>query len=297
MAVIDVVVVSYNSRRRLRECVGTLATHAEFRVVVVDNASADHSLEAIGDLSVHSVALARNHGFGYGCNVGWRHGAAPYVLFLNPDARISPEDALRLMSRLEGDATAAAAAPRIETDGELDFSLRRFPRLRSTYAQAFFLHRLVPRAAWADEVIRDRAVYDAPGSPEWVSGACILVRRDALEEIGGFDERFFLYCEDKDLCRRLRDKGFDICYVPEARAHHEGGASAPRTDLYPVLARSRVIYAHKHETRFVALLESLGVALKSATHVVVARGGLAPRKGHARSLLTALRTGMSPPRV
>jgi hypothetical protein len=289
MALIDVVVVSYNSRSGLRGCVRTLASHADVRVVVVDNASADASLESIRDLSVTAIPLDTNHGFGAGCNVGWRSGSAPYVLFLNPDARIDPESAFRLVRTVDEHPAAAAAAPRIEDErGELDYSLRRFPRLRSTYAQALFLHRLFPTQGWTDEVVRNVSSYEEPGSPEWVSGACILVRRDAIEKINGFDERFFLYCEDKDLCRRLRDAGYDIRYEPEAVARHAGGASAPRAELLPVLARSRVLYAQKHGGRGVAPLERLGVALKSLTHVVVASGGLRPRRGHARSFATAL---------
>ena len=119
--------------------------------------------------------------------------------------------------------------PRIvDDDGELAWSLRRFPRHRSTFAQALFAHRVLPQAAWTDELIRDPAVYDTPGTPDWLSGACMLVRRSAFEEVGGFDEGFFLYCEDTDLCRRLWDAGHTIRYVPEAPVGHTWAARPPR---------------------------------------------------------------------
>src|SRR3712207_2645322 len=120
---------------------------------------------------------------------------------------------------------------------------------------------------------REREVYDAPCYPDWVSGACVLVRRSALERLGGFDEGFFMYCEDRDLCKRLHDLGLPVRYEPDAVAVHEGGASAPRASLLPVLAASRIRYAHKHWSTPGALLKRAGVALGALTHVVVSRGG------------------------
>ena len=289
MAAVDVVVVSYNSRGELRGCVEPLARLEHVEVVVVDNASTDAGLDVIADLPVKRIALTRNGGFGHGCNAGWHSGQAPHVLFLNPDARIG-EDALgRLVAVLDDTPATGAVAPRINhTDGTLDYSLRRFPRLRSTYARAFFMHRLFPRASWTDEVIREPAVYAEPGSPDWVSGACILVRRSVLEELDGFDEGFFMYSEDIDLCRRIQDAGHELRYEPSAVVSHIGGASAPRASLLPVLAASRLRYARKHRSKPAALLDRLGIALEALTHMVVSSGGRAARAGHGRAFLLAL---------
>jgi GT2 family glycosyltransferase len=109
-----------------------------------------------------------------------------------------------------------------------------------------------------------------------------------LEELAGFDDGFFMYCEDIDLCRRLRALGYDIAYVPAADIVHLGGASAPRTALLPVLAASRLRYAKKHRAPAAAFVERLGVALEALTHLVVSRGGWAARAGHARALRVAL---------
>jgi N-acetylglucosaminyl-diphospho-decaprenol L-rhamnosyltransferase len=289
VAAVDVVVVSYNSRGELRECVEPLTRLEDVNVIVVDNASTDGSLEVIADLPAERIALPENGGFGHGCNAGWRAGRAPYVLFLNPDARIDSEALDRLVAVLERSPAAGAVAPRINhDDGTLDYSLRRFPRLRSTYARALFLHRIFPRATWTDELIREPEVYAQPGSPDWVSGACILARRTVLEEFGGFDEGFFMYCEDIDLCHRLQDAGHDLRYEPAAVITHIGGASAPRTSLLPVLAESRLRYAGKHLSASAALLERLGIALEALTHMVVSSGGRAARAGHWRALKVAL---------
>lgn len=290
MPLVDVVVVSYNSREHLRECVEPFIKTDDFNVIVVDNASTDGSLAAVAGLPVTTHALAENGGFARGCNLGWRSGTAPFVLFLNPDARIDDQSVRRLVRVLEEDATVGLAAPRIVgADGSLEFSQRRFPRIRSTYAQALFLHRLLPRAEWTDELVRDPDAYAHPGSPEWVSGACVLVRRALLEQLGGWDEGFFLYSEDVDLCRRMRDAGFDIRYEPEAPAVHATGGSAPRSTLLPVLATSRLRYAEKHQNRLFALIERIGIGLGALTHLLLARGGVPRRAGHARSLKVILR--------
>jgi hypothetical protein len=298
MPLVDVVVVSYNSRAKLRGCVEQLVGDPDVAVIVVDNASPDGSLEAVADLALTAIGLPANAGFAHGCNAGIAAGSAPYVLLLNPDADIRPEAIRGLAEVLAADERIGAAAPRIVAeDGSLEFSQRRFPRLRSTYAQAFFLHRLFPRAEWVDELERDPQAYERAGSPGWVSGACVLLRRSAVEAIGGLDDGFFMYCEDIDLCRRLRNAGYEIRFVPEAVVTHEGGASAPRASLLHVLAASRLRYARKHRSWAGAMLERLGVALGALTHAVVSRGGRAARAGHLRALrraLSPLANGLAP---
>jgi GT2 family glycosyltransferase len=286
---VDIVVVSYNSREHLREAVEPLAAVDDFDVVVVDSASVDGTLETIADLPLSAIALNENRGFGHACNVGWRRGRAPLVLFLNPDATTTETAVRQLVQTAESDRRIAAVAPRIvDEQGVLDFSMRRFPRLRTTFAQALFLHRVLPEAGWTDELVRDPAAYGRSGSPDWVSGACILVKRPVLEQLDGFDEGFFMYCEDIDLCRRIRDVHLEIRFDPGAVVEHEGGASTPRAALLPVLAASRIRYAAKHQPRHLARLERAGVALGALTHAVISRGGLEARRGWARALVRAL---------
>lgn len=289
MARIDAVVVSFNSSAHLRACVAPLCEQPGVQVIVVDNASSDASVETVADLPVTAIQRPVNGGFAAGCNDGWRAGSAPHVLFLNPDARIDAGSLERLVARLDETESLGAVAPRIERpDGSVAWSQRRFPRLRSTYARALFLHRLFPRAAWSDELVRERAAYEAPASPEWLSGACLLVRRSALEAIDGWDEGFFLYGEDIDLCRRLRAHGYSIAFEPSARAVHVEGASSSRAETLPLLAASRIRYDRKHRTRAAAALDRVGIALGAITHMVVSKGGRAARAGHAQALRVAI---------
>jgi GT2 family glycosyltransferase len=281
---VDVVVVSYNSAQSLRGAVEPLVNEAEINVFVVDNASNDNSLSAVRDLPLTRIALNSNRGFAHGCNTGWRAGSAPLVLFLNPDARIDGLGIQRLAEVVEDNPRVGIAGPRIANeDGSLDYSIRRFPRIRSAYAEAFFLQRLFPRVRWIDEVVRDASVYQRPAAVEWLSGACLLVKRDVLEELDGWDEGFFLYCEDIDLCKRAQEASFEVRYEPSAVATHVGGGSGSRAALLPVLAASRVRYAQKHEPPGRRAAERFGFALGALTHAVLSRGGLERRAGHARS--------------
>jgi GT2 family glycosyltransferase len=295
-SLIDVVVVAYRSGATLRGCVEPLAALEHLRVTVVDNACPDNSVATIEDLAgVDIVRAPRNGGFAYGCNLGVARGRAPYLLFLNPDARIDAGSLAALTAVVEADPKTALVGPRIlDDDGSLAYSLRRFPRLRSTYAKALFLHRLFPLAPWTDELIRDPAAYERADTAEWVSGACMLVRRDAYEAIGGFDEGMFLYCEDTDLCLRLWEAGHAVRFEPAALVRHVGGASSGAGETQAIAARSRIYYARKHRSRLTARLEALGVAFDEATHVAAALTRPANRRGHVKALRAALRPVADP---
>jgi GT2 family glycosyltransferase len=284
---VAVVVVSYNSANRLRACIEPLAKDARIEVAVVDNSSQDGSPATVADLDVEVLAQERTLGFGAGCNVGWRATTAPSVLFLNPDARIAPEDVVTLAAALE-ETGAGAVSPRIEDEsGHLEWSLRRFPSVRSVYSQAFFAYHFLPRASWTDELIREPDRYRHSHSVDWASGACLLVGRDTLERISGFDEGFFMYAEDVDLCRRIWDDGRKVVYVPSVTCVHAGGASAPRWALLPVLAASRIRYAKRHFGRMRATVYRMGIGLSALTRVLASRGAK-QRLGHVRALAVAL---------
>ena len=285
---IDVVVVSYNSAETLVECVAPLTNSPRIHVTIVDNASTDGTPDSVVDLNIEMLAFGTNHGFAYGCNRGWESGTAPFVLFLNPDARIEVESVQRLVEALNRNPGTGLVGPRIlDADGALDFSQRRFPRLRSTYSQALFLHRVFPRASWSDEVIREPDTYGSGHTAEWLSGACMLVTREALQRIGGWNEAFFLYGEDQELCRRLWDSGYSVLYEPTAVAVHIGGVSRPRAELLPTLARSMILYANMHESRARARLMRYGIALGALTHAALTTKGSETRRGHLRAFRAA----------
>ncbi|WP_272473973.1 glycosyltransferase family 2 protein [Baekduia alba] len=286
---VDAVIVSYNSADTLRACVQPLAGMDHVAVCVVDNDSPEESLGVVADLDVLAVRSGRNGGFSFGCNLGAAQGQAPYILLVNPDAVLAQADLDRMVAVLDAEPDVGLVGPKlIDGDGTLMPSIRRFPRVVSTWAQALYLHRVLPRARWTDEINRRFEEYDRVGYPEWVSGACMLMRRSVLAEIGGMDEGFFLYCEDTDLCARIRARGHRIRYEPTAVAYHQGGASAPRTGLFPVLATSRVRYAAKHDGPWAARAQRLGIAAGHLTHAAINVAQPAKRRGHLAALRAAL---------
>jgi GT2 family glycosyltransferase len=283
---VDVVIVSYGSRDTLRSCVAPLAGTPGVGVIVVDNASPDDALQTIADLDVTVVRAGRNGGFSFGCNLGAAAGNAPYLLLLNPDARLEPGALERLQAVLDADPQTALVGPLLhEDDGSVAPSLRRFPRLRSSLAQALFLHRLIPSL---DELVHEPAAYTQPGTPDWVSGACMLIRRSAFEQLGGMDERFFLYCEDTDICRRVVDAGLTLRFEPAAVAHHVGGVSGDRSGLRAVLAASRVSYARKHDAPIAARMQIAAIALGEAVHALAKLHRPRQRRGHLAALRAVL---------
>jgi hypothetical protein len=166
--------------------------------------------------------------------------------------------------------------------------MRRAPSLRSAFAEALWLHHLFPRASWSSEIIRSG--YDAPAEVDWLSGAVLCVRRSAFEAVGGFDEGFFMYSEDTDLCIRLHSAGFSVRYDSTPTAVHEGGASAPRPRQRAHAAAARMRYfrihrprAHSYAFRVSCVLHELLrlplAAVRSRSHVA----------GRTSALLVALR--------
>jgi N-acetylglucosaminyl-diphospho-decaprenol L-rhamnosyltransferase len=293
-AAVDVVIVAYNSRDTLRVCIEPLVCLPWVNVTVVDNACPENSAGVVADLPVRIVRSPCNGGFAYGCNLGMAGGTADFVLFLNPDAEIEAEDLAVLVNALRANPSLGGIGPRVVGDaGNLGFTQRRFPRLRFTYAQGLFVHRAAPGAAWADDAIRDPAAYERPGTPEWISGCCMLLRREAVASVGGLDEGFFLYSEETDLFKRLAIAGWRAGFEPHATARHVGYQSADQNATEPIRAVSRVRYARKHHGRLVAAMEALGVALGAIAHAAVWVGCPARARGNllaARAALRAVRS-------
>ena len=294
-AIVDVVIVAYNSRDTLRMCIEPLVHIPWVDITVVDNACPENSAGVVADLPVRIVRSPRNGGFAYGCNLGSASGSAEFVLFLNPDAEINAASLAGLVDALRADTSLAGVGPlTVDAAGNVIFTQRRFPRLRFTYAQGLFLHRAAPGAAWADDQIRDPEAYERPGTAEWISGCCMLLRRDAVDSVGGLDEGFFLYSEEIDLFKRLASAGWRAGFEPRATARHIGYQSADRNATEQIRAGSRVRYARKHSGRLVAALEASGVALGALARAVLwmrrpprARGQLLAARAAIRALRSA----------
>jgi N-acetylglucosaminyl-diphospho-decaprenol L-rhamnosyltransferase len=218
---ITAVVVSFNVRDLLRKCLWSLQATAEpCRAVVVDNASRDGSAEMVrrefpaGEL----VALAENVGFARAANLGAGRAATPYIFFINPDAEATPAAPAALADFLDTHPAAAVVGPLVVgPDGSPESTQRDEPTAWNLAREHLPLLK---------NVTSRRAGHNLRRRTDWLVGAALMVRRDAFVRVGGFDESFFLYYEDADLCLRLRDAGHEIWFEPGARVVHVGGASA-----------------------------------------------------------------------
>jgi GT2 family glycosyltransferase len=259
---LSVVVVSWRTRDLTLACLRSIAAEAargELRVeaVLVDNASGDGTVEAVRSEhpDVLVVESGRNVGFAAGCNAGLAHCSGRHVLFLNPDAEAAPGALPALVRFLDAHPGAGAAGGRlVSPSGEPQFSAGRFLTPINQFAEVAGLSRFVASSA-------RRRSYDAdaftgePVEVDWLAGACLAVRRTALDDVGTFDERFFMYGEDEDLCYRLRRAGWGVFLLPQATVRHEGGRSAAQalSRMRLEVRASQAAFLRKHHGRASAL--------------------------------------------
>ncbi|MGE3705513.1 MAG: glycosyltransferase family 2 protein [Vicinamibacterales bacterium] len=255
MSAPSVVIVNYNGGTHLQRCLASVAAHAPASsIIVVDNASTDGSgAIAARAPGVRLIGNSRNVGFAAAVNQGV--AAAPpggSVLLLNPDCEITSRAIEVLAGELDAQPACAIAAPTVlDEDGSVQGSVRGDPTmLTGLFGRTTLLTRLFPKAALAARNVQ-RYTSEESRSVDWVSGACMLVRRAAFEAVGGFDERYFLYWEDADLCRRLRAAGHTIRFVPRATVVHAGGRSSESARTLSVRAfhESAYLYYRTHVAR------------------------------------------------
>lgn len=229
---VSVVVVSYNTRDLLRQCLQSVraSSYRPAEVFVVDNASTDGSPAMVaGEFpDVTLIALDRNLGFGGANNVALRRCRGAYVLLLNPDAVIAADGLELLVEALTTRPRVGVIGPRIlNPDGTLQSSGYHFPTLLGEI-------RLSKRVDAAMAAVLGPSVPlprpDQVTAVDWCDGACMLIRRAAIDQLGGFDEQYFLYTEELDWCFNARKAGWDIAVEPRAVVWHHRGQSSVATD-------------------------------------------------------------------
>jgi GT2 family glycosyltransferase len=253
MSAIAVIVVNFNGGRHLRACVESAADDLEGRdwhAIVVDNASSDNSVATVESMpQVKVVRNEENRGFGAAINQAAAMTASPLLWLLNPDCAVERGAFARLESTLQAHQNCAIAAPQLlNADGTTQASARREPTAwTGLFGRHSLLTRLFPRSKMARRELpaADLAASAADSAVvDWVMGAAMLIGRDPFDAVGGFDERYFLYWEDADLCRRLRGRGWTTRYVPAARVSHPGGLSAGTRQAFATRAFHRSAYLY-----------------------------------------------------
>ncbi len=244
---ISVLIVNYNGHDHLRHCLEQLAGQPETydEIIVVDNASRDGSAAMVRDAFPHCrlLELDVNVGFGSANNQGADIAQGDTLLLLNSDAWLDPAALPRLSAALDKDSGLGLVAPQLRyPDGRRQFAWapetgvlgEALQMLRNRFESRAFSHRIPSR--WLRPLL----------GPGWISAACVLIRRSAFEAIGGFDDKIFMYFEDVDLSRRLRQAGWRLGIVDEAVAYHVKGGSRPSDRGEIEYRRAQLYYYRKH---------------------------------------------------
>ena len=231
---LSVIVVNWNGKELLRRCLSSIEEHlakADHEVIVVDNGSTDGSPEVV-EREFPMIRLVQNKdnlGFGRGNNTGMALACGDFFLLLNSDARLIDDTPLRLIKRLNDCPRVGVIGPTVRfEDGRLQATARRFDSLWRLLVEELWLYRLIPRS-WASELLlgvhwdhrEEREV-------DWITGVCMVLRRRVFEATGGFDPSIFLYGEEVEWCRRIRNSGESIVFSPVGGVLHVGHASADR---------------------------------------------------------------------
>ncbi len=286
---LSVVIVTHNGRelalRTLRSAIhSTGGIDCEW--FVVDNASTDGTPEAVEcEFADVNVLRAPNRGFAAGNNVGIDRAEGRYVLLLNPDVEIRSGTFAELLAALDArPQVGIAGVVQRGTDGALQFSMRRFPTPARDLGESLFASRW-PIFRSLQEVEVDPRRYATETSPDWVCGAFLCARAEAVAAIGPMDERFFLYSEEIDWCLRARQAGWDVRHLPSMTVTHHAGRR-DRGDLMAQLAYSRSLFAAKHHGRLGALGIRAALAVGNLVRIAV-KLPLTPFSDGARARVAA----------
>lgn len=298
---LSVVILNWNARPYLVACLDSIL-HQDWRctieVIVVDNDSQFDDSVAVVKRDYPTVTLIEsggNIGFSAGNNVGWQKARGRFVLFLNPDTVVEAGALDTLCDWMNAHSVVGAIGPRMTyPDGELQASARGFPSFGAGLFRNSFLGRLWPDNPWSRGYLQSGADKTQERAVDWLSGSAVLARREALQEIdlgrGPWDEDFFMYCEDIDLCYRLMEKNWPRFYVPSATIQHHIGKSSD-------LAQGRSIRRHhlamwlfyrKHymrgKGRLLAPVAAFGIAARATLAMLRLLRGYA-QLGELRSIL------------
>jgi N-acetylglucosaminyl-diphospho-decaprenol L-rhamnosyltransferase len=247
MADVSVVVVTYNALPWLERCLESVRGH---ETIVVDHGSTDGTLELVRERFPEVRLIEQeNKGLGGGSNTGMRVASGDYFLLLNSDAWALGDAVERLVLFAEDNPDAAVIGPKLlNPDGSLQRTVRGFPTLWRLSTEYFFLRKLAPRTRALNAFYASRFAHDEVREAEFVMGACMLVRRQAADTVGLFDEDFFMFSEETDWCYRFRQAGWTVLFYPGAEFVHVGGATTSQNwgPMYREQLRGHLRFLAKH---------------------------------------------------
>jgi len=254
MSKISVIIVSWNAKGYLRDCLVSVYATGEnvlHEVIVVDNDSTDGSPEMV-EKQFPKVKLIRaggNLGFARANNLGIKHATGSLWALINSDVVVHPNCLQRLVALMDGLPKVGLIGPKVfGRDEQLQLTCGRLPTVWNTFCEFSLLGRVFPRWPMCGGFLMSAADHERCAEVEVLSGCFWLARRTSVEQVGGLDERFFFYAEDVDWCKRFGDAGWKVMFVPEATATHFGGGSSSKAPLrYSIeMLRANLMYWKKH---------------------------------------------------
>lgn len=251
---LTVIIVNYFSEVFLGPCLKSLQdASSATEVVIVDNGSQPARRDELQALfpAAKWVTPVRNLGFGKACNLGVSCAGGEHLLFLNPDSIVDPHALAHLTAALDNplQQRSIIGCRILDPNGATQLSCRSFPSFRTALANRYsLLTKLFPHNQWSSAYLMTDFSHTETRRVDWVSGAAMAMRRQVFEELGGFDEDFFMYLEDVDLCKRAANLGVNVCYRPEIIVTHTIGGSSRHVPIHALAYRHRSIwtYYRKH---------------------------------------------------
>ena len=270
---LSIIIVSWNTRQLLEQCLASIFAHppdGDFEVLVVDNHSDDGSAGMVKARfpQVQLIENQANTGFARGNNQAIRRSRGEYILLLNPDTVVKPGALRELAAYLDEHPTAGAAGPRLfNPDGSLQASCSPAPSLSREFLRMFHLPGIRPDGTYA----MDGWDVHTPRNVDILVGACLLLRRSVLDQVGLLDETYFIYSEEVDLCKRVQQAGWRLVWVPQAQVVHYGGQSTQQVavEMFLRLYQSKVIYFRKHHGWASALAYKLLLIAASMVRILL----------------------------
>jgi N-acetylglucosaminyl-diphospho-decaprenol L-rhamnosyltransferase len=268
--VLSVIIVTYNSAQALPPLLDSippgLAGIDRFEVLIVDNESKDGSAELAEAHPVAPIVIRMGYNAGYAAAINAAAARAhpgSHLLILNPDLRLYPDAARPLVERAEKTSTGVVVPLNYTEEGRVDPTLRREPSIMTAWADALLGGTLAMRVGLG-EVIGGAARYDRSGTVEWATGSALLVSSRVRDLIGAWDESFFLYSEEVDYLRRVREAGFEVVFEPRSQVMHESGGSGRNARLFALMTANRIRYYGRHHNALQTSIFRLGIALGQA---------------------------------
>jgi GT2 family glycosyltransferase len=283
---LSVIILNWNTQDLLEKCLRSLECPQpglDFEVIVVDNASEDRSRDVVRDLfpGVHLLCNPINIGFGAGNNKALPQATGRYVLFLNSDTVVLEGALAALVGYADSNPDIGIVGPKLlNADGSLQYSCRRYPNLGTGFFRNTPLGRLFPKNRFNTDYLMTDWDHATPRDVEWVSGAALMMRRNLLDQIGSFDEEFYMYCEDVDLCWRVNHtplgegKTWRVAYFPNSVIYHLIGQSSDKvpTRMTYEFHRSQYLFYKKHYRAntpwLVRPLIPIGIGLRASGQMI-----------------------------